>query len=1131
VIGFVKGECRIVKLRVAFLLFSCASYCAAQAATGNFRGTVSDSTGALLPNCSVSIANAGTGFERTVKTNDRGDFNAPSIPVGVYNVTAELAGFQKTVLSGVVLQVDQTATLPIELKPGAINERVEVEAVAPLLEAQVSSLGQVVENKQIVDMPLNGRNPFALGALAGGTVQFQGLTTNLPIVAGGGRYSANDILLDGVDDNLRNYAGSVGRAGLAYTPSVDAVEEFKVKTNNFSAEYGHSAGYVMNATIKSGTNEFHGHAWEFLRNDLLDANNFVSNFAGQPKAKFRQNQFGATVGGPVRLPYYNGRDRTFFFVDYEGTQIRQAAGSSLLDEPPAAFRAGDFSSSSTVIYNPATRRLGANGVVTADPFLRNMIPASFLDPAALKYQSLIPLPNTGSSNATSRNYLAVSPSKSVRHQGDARLDQRLASNNNLMARVSVSRQTQTNQGSYIYSPSSPLFNTINAVVGDTHLFSPNVVNEFRAGFNRANSSSVALKAADELAFAAANGFQSGPIVGFPNVNWTFSGQTLGSTQFSGFSGATSNLAFENAFEYTDNVTIVHGNHTIKTGVDLRRFRFDRLQTFPPAPNYYFGATYTSNASLSQIGGLPYADYLLGLPTTVINSSPVDWSRQRDLYFGPYIQDDWKVTHRLTLNLGFRYDLYTQPVDALNTGGMFSPNDANSAGRRGVTIVPATRGYSRAIVQGHHKNLAPRFGFALQATQKLVVRGGWGMFYANREQNDQTTDMALSLLNFRNIDMPPVSAQTTVVPPFTFTSPVRVDSLIDPDFTQFTTARPLSSDSGSFNAADITFSKFPMLQQFNFSLQYELIPNLLVETSYAGARGVHWVQRIDINQEPFSYALQGTNTQANRPFPFLASSVGLDTADVSNWYNSFNTRVEKRYSHGLVLLANYTVSHATDSGNSGLSTLSQQGNTRAMNTYNLRQERGVSPLDLPQKFVLSADYELPVPKSSHSWINQIAGGWQVNGILTLRSGLPTDVLVGKLPPIFAQVNRPDVIVGQPLLVANPGFDQYFNPAAFAVPGTVTNAQGVPVQNFGNAGRSVLRAPGSKNLDASLFKDFRLAERKRLEFRAEAFNLTNTPTFTLPNSRSAVLTVGNAAFGKLSGSQTVGRQLQFGLKLLW
>ncbi|MGH9694542.1 MAG: hypothetical protein ACRD5Z_10395, partial [Bryobacteraceae bacterium] len=361
-------------------------------------------------------------------------------------------------------------------------------------------------------------------------------------------------------------------------PSVDAVEEFKVKTNNFSAEYGHSAGYVMNATIKSGTNDFHGHAWEFLRNDILDANNFVSNYAGKPKAKFRQNQFGATVGGPVLLPRYNGRDRTFFFVDYEGTQIRQAAGSSLLDEPSATFRAGDFSSSSTVIYNPAARHLGSNGVVTSDPFSGNVIPTSFLDPAALKYQSLIPLPNTGPANATSRNYLAVSPAKSVRHQGDVRLDQRIASNNNLMARVSVSRQTQTNQGSYIYSPSSPLFNTVNAVIGDTHLFGPTVVNEFRAGFNRANSSSVALKASDELAFAAANGFQSGPIIGFPNVNWTFSGQTLGSTEFSGFSGATSNFAFENSFEYTDNITIVHGNHTIKTGADVRRFRFDRLQT-------------------------------------------------------------------------------------------------------------------------------------------------------------------------------------------------------------------------------------------------------------------------------------------------------------------------------------------------------------------------------------------------------------------------------------------------------------------------------------------------------------------------------------------------------------------------
>jgi hypothetical protein len=1124
------------KLCAAFLVILSVVPCSAQVATGNVRGTVSDSTGAMLPNSSVTIANTKTGFLRTVTTNERGDFNAPSVPIGTYDVTVELPGFQKMILTGIELRVDQTATLPIELKPGAVSDSVEVTASAPLLDSQISSLGQVVENKQILDMPLNGRNPFALGTLAGGTVQFQGLTTNLPIVASGGRYNANDILLDGVDNNLRNYAGSVGRAGLAYTPSVDAVEEFKVKTNNFSAEYGHSAGYVMNATIKAGNNEYHGHAWEFLRNEVLDANSFVSNFAGQPRAKYRQNQFGASIGGPVTLPYYRGRDRTFFFVDYEGTQIRQAASSSLADEPPLSFRAGNFSTSPTIIYDPATRRLGSNGVVTADPFPGNIIPTNRLDPAALEYQKLIPAPNTGSANATSRNFLGSSPASSGRNQGDLRVDHRLSKENSLMVRVSAARQTQNNQGIYVFSPTQPLFNTINAVISDTHLFSPTVVNEFRAGYNRANSSSQALNAGEEIGFASKNGFQSGPIIGFPNVNWTATGLTQSTNQFSAFTGATSNFAFENAFQYTDNVTIIRGNHTFKTGADFRRFRFDRLQAFPPAGNYFFGPTYTSNASVSQASGQSYADFLLGLPTSVINSSPVDWSRQRDIYFGPYVQDDWKVTRRLTLNLGFRYDLYTQPVDANNTGGMFDPNSVNSAGRRGVIIVPGTNGYSRAIVQGHHKNFAPRFGFAYQATQKLVVRGGWGIFYSNREQNDQTTDMALSLLNFRNIDMPAVSAQTTVTPPFTFTSPLRVSALITPELTAFTAARPLSSDSGSFNAADITFSKFPTVQQYNLSVQYELIPNLLVEGSYSGSRGLHWVQRVDLNQVPFSYALQGINTQANRPFPFLASSVGIDTANVNTWYNAFNIRVEKRYSHGLVLLANYTVSHSTDSGNSGISTLSNQGNTRAMNTYDLNRERGVSPLDLPHKFVMSADYALPIGKgralaSPYSLVNHIIGDWQVNGIVTMRSGLPTDALVGTLPPVFATVNRPDVVLGQSTLVANPGFDQYFNPAAFSIPPTVTNALGAPIRTFGNAGRSILRAPGSKNLDASLFKDFRITERRRLEFRAEAFNLTNTPTFTLPNARSAVLTVGNAAFGKLSGSQTVGRQIQFGIKLIW
>lgn len=317
----------------------------AQVATGNIRGTVVDPTEAVIPKAAVALLNVNTGIRRLVVTNDSGDFYAPSMPLGDYQITVEVAGFQKKIVTGINLQVDQTATLRIALDPGAVSQSVEVTSAAPLLESQTSSLGQVIENKRIVELPLNGRNPFALGLLAGGATPFYGLNTNLPFIAGGGRHSANDILLDGVDDNIRNFAGSVGRNGVSYIPSVDAVQEFKVKTNNFAAEYGRSAGYTVNATIKSGTNEYHGAAFEFLRNDKLDANNFVSNFAGGSKAKFRQNQFGGTLGGPVRLPGYSGRNRTFFFADYQGTQIRQAAGSSLADVAPASFRTGDFSRS------------------------------------------------------------------------------------------------------------------------------------------------------------------------------------------------------------------------------------------------------------------------------------------------------------------------------------------------------------------------------------------------------------------------------------------------------------------------------------------------------------------------------------------------------------------------------------------------------------------------------------------------------------------------------------------------------------------------------------------------------------------------------------------------------------------
>ncbi|MGH9659134.1 MAG: TonB-dependent receptor domain-containing protein, partial [Bryobacteraceae bacterium] len=597
---------------------------------------------------------------------------------------------------------------------------------APLLQAQDSSLGQVIENKRIVELPLNGRNPFALGLLAGGVTQFSGLTTNLPFTAGGGRHSGNDVLLDGVDDNIRNFRGSSGRNGITYIPSVDAVQEFKVKTNNFAAEYGRSAGYTVNATIKSGTNEYHGSVFEFLRNDKLDANNFVSNFAGRPKAKFRQNQFGGTFGGPVILPKYNGRNRTFLFTDYQGTRVRAAAGSSLSDVAPASFRQGDFSRSERRIYDPATRILGANGIVTAELFSNNTIPRSRMDPISLKIQDLIPMPNVGGPESISRNFISVSPRATNWDQGDLKVDHRLWQANNLTVRFSMSQQSEPNQGAYIYSPTERLFNVRNGALVDTHIFSPTVVNEFRFGFNRANSSLVALRSDEAVAFAAENRLQSGPVIGFPAINFTFSGESFGQTQFSGFSAAESDLIFETNFHWADSVTIIRGSHSLKAGGEARRLRFDRYRGFPMNGNYYFGAVLTANPSITQQTGIPYAEFLLGIPTQVTGQNQIDWARQRDLYVGGFIQDDWKVTPKLTFNLGFRYDLYTQPVDARDRGGVFDPNLRSPQGRFGGLRRPGQDGNTRAVVQGDHDNLAPRLGFAYQMTPKFVARGGYGI---------------------------------------------------------------------------------------------------------------------------------------------------------------------------------------------------------------------------------------------------------------------------------------------------------------------------------------------------------------------------------------------------------------------
>lgn len=1121
---------RVLSLRIVMIFLLLATSAAwAQTATGNISGHVVDTSGALVPNAKVTLTRTSTRQTRVVHTNDRGEFLAPLLPIGEYEVVAEVTGFKRQAVSGVLLQVDQTVTVPITIEPGSVSETVEIHSTAPLLESEASSLGQVIENKKVLDMPLNGRNVFALGTLSGFTTEVSGMGTNQTFAAGGGRFEGNEILLDGIANDTVMNRGSSGRNSILYTPSVDAVEEFKVKTSDFSAEFGHSAGAVVSAATKAGTNNLHGTLFEFLRNDALDANNFFSNAASQHKSPYRQNQFGGALGAPIRLPkIYNGRDRTFFFIDYQGTRRRTISGSQIYDLPSLALRQGDFSSLSQTIYNAASRRIGPGGTVIADPFPSNRIPASQINSASLAIESQIPAPNFGPPGANARNYFSQPKIRVNMDQFDIRVDQKLSQANTLFGRFSFGNDVEPQPG-FIPGPLGPGSTQVtfgrHAVLNDVHVFNPTFINEFRFGFTRSNGSSIS-QALQSAPFARQVGMMMYPfsVPGFPSLDFSPSGQISGQVLYHSVGGGGSNLNFENTFQWVDSATRIHGNHAIKFGGDVRRHRLDQLSG--GSGDVYFGSIFSSS-SIVPGSGDPWADFLMGFPSLENpGTRMVQWGRLRDTYAGVYIQDDWKVTPRLTLNLGVRYDLYTQPVDARNVGGQFNIDTQQF-------VLPGQNGYSRAIVKGDHNNVAPRVGFAYQLTPKLVLRSAYGIFYGQREQNDQTTNFYGNIPNVPTFVSPTITASGTVTPPLTMSTPA-VFSPTDPTLSALSAANPAAF---TIQTVDFNNECNPYLQQWNFTLQYELHSTWLIQASYQGAKGTKQGIRTNLNQVPFDYALNGQNTQAYRRLYKINGTGGYSTAVGNNKYEAVNFRVEKRFGSGFNFLANYTISKNLETGGSGESSYNQNGGTSLpLYTYDTSRDNGPAPLDIPQRFVTSYGYELPFGKGK-PWlsiagpIGKIVSGWQVNGITTIRGGFPSDIRVAVVPPTFATFNVPDRVPGVSMYVPSPGPDQYLNPAAFRVPGTVLSVKGVPIQLFGDSARHVARGPGAVNFDFSLFKNTNLTEKLRLQFRAEAFNLANTPTFLLPSASSVSLAVGQPSFGKLSQGTAVGRQIQFGTKLIF
>jgi hypothetical protein len=1102
--------------------------CFGQTASGNISGHVEDSSGGIIVNAKVTLIHSSTKQTRVVTTNDHGEFLAPLLPIGEYEVITEFPSFKRSSQSGIRLLVDQTIVLNVQLAPGNVSETVEVQTTAPLVEAENSSIGQVIQNNKVIDMPLNGRNVFALGALAGNTTPVTGIGSNQTFAAGGGRFSGNAILLDGISDDTTSWNGSVGRNSVLYTPSVDALEEFKVSSSNFSAEFGHSAGAIVSATIKAGTNELHGTLFEFLRNDDLDANNFFSNAAGKGRTLFQQNQFGFAVGGPVFVPkIYNGHDKTFFFIDYQGTRQTTNASSQINDLPSVALRNGNFAGLGLMIFDPRTRRIGPNGTVIADLFPNNQIPTSLINPTSFAIEQQVPLPNFGPAGAIARNYFYTPTIASKTNQGDVRLDQKISQANSLFARFSLSNYRQPNPGVFpgpLGGGSEQLEYARHAVLSDIHIFSPTLVNEFRAGFTRSNGSVVGSgEAGATFAKQAGLSLFPTPVQGFPSMTFSPSGQISGATNFSSFGGGSSNLNIQEVFEETDNVTIIHGKHAFKTGADIRRNHYNNL--IGGFGTDIFGSIFSSSSNAPGSGN-PWADFLLGDPALENPSTTmIAWGNQRSIYAGAFFQDDWKISPHFTLNLGVRYDLYTQPVDAHNVGGMYSfPLQQ--------FVLPGQGGFSRAIVKGYDKNFSPRVGFAYQVSKRLVMRSGYGVFYGLRDQNDQTTVFSENIPNVPTLVQTTVTAAGTVAPPVTINTPI-VFTPQDPTLSSCSVKQPCAF---TIQTNDFNNVPPPNLQQWNFSLEYQLANDWLLEAAYSGAKGTHLGARNNLNQVPFEYALQGLNTQANRGAPTINGTGGISSGNANNKYESVNFKLEKRYSKGFNVLVNYTIAKNLETNGSGDSSYTQNGSTSLpLYAFDLNRDNGPAPLDVPQVFVASYAYELPFGKGKYflnhgGILDKIIGGWQVNGITTLRGGFPTDIRVSVLPQNFATFNVPDRVSGVDMYAGH-GVDQYFSPAAFAIPGTVVSSTGALIQLYGNSARHVARGPGSVNTDFSVFKNIGITEHARLQFRGEFFDLTNTPTFYLASANSPTLTVGSSVFGKLSNGTAVGRQIQFALKLIF
>jgi len=1156
-------------LLLVALMFVCAP--AAFSQTAQVTGQVSDPQGAVVPGTKVIAINSGTGLKRETVTNEDGYYTIPLLPPGSYQLTVQKDGFKPISQSGINLQVEQVARLDFKLEIGAATETVQVTGATPLLERETSAVGHMVDNRKIVDLPLNQRNPLTLALLTPGVSGSVTRGFNLQLSINGGRLGTNEILLDGIPAAPQ---ADGGVKNVTVVPSVDAVREFRVQTSNYSAEFGLTGGGIINLIYKSGTNALHGSLYEFLRNSVFDANNFFANRNGVPLASFKRNQFGGSIGGPVALPKklfgpfgYDGHNKTFFFFSYEG--LRERAGANLTTTVPTeAMRRGDFSGlrnaagQPILIFDPLTTRAAGSGFVR-DAFPGNIIPANRMDPVARNVLRYYPLPNRpGDANTGFNNLVASGTSPYDLTQWDAKIDQQLSDRQRFAARFS--RRTVANtfrpvffSGGDIGLAQDSLTSTEVAhnVAFDYNLtVSPTYLVNFRYGFAR--------NLFDIL--TPSTGFDP-TVLGFPAYFRNNLDQLVfpriaptgylpvGHGDALGIGGA----AFEGHIWQLANTKSL-SRHLLKYGGELRLFRNNNRQGGNNG-NFNFSRAFTQgpNPQVATAGD-GFASFLLGLGAGAFTKN-LKFVSTQSFYSGFYLNDDWKATSRLTFNLGLRYDLSTPRTERFNRHNYFDLQVANPLGAQikdkpGFSECPACANLQgglvfaseqdRKLYENDWNNLAPRFGFAYQAMKKTVVRGAYGIFFST-----PTTAAAGTIgLNGYRSDSPFQGSLDGGLTPNNY--------LRDPFPTGYI---PVSGNSlglltvvGQNTTSTLRDGITPYTQNWNFGIQHELPGSILLEASYVGSRGVHLIDNsISLNQLEPKYLALGAKLldQVSNPFFGLITTGVLSTRTVqrryllrpfpqfdqinaqyvtgaSSIYHSFQLKAEKRFSQGLSLLLAYTNGKLIDNDSQQNGNFGREGVRQ--NTYDRRADRSISPNDISQRLVISYVYELPFGRGltfGRDWnraAEVLLGGWQINGITTFQTGQPLAISGPSTCNCFNPGGRPNINGSAKL--SGPVVERlsgYFDTSVFSA---------TPLYTFGNAPRTLpdVRAPGTRNWDFSLFKNFRVSEGLNVQFRAEAFNLFNTPRFGFPDQNFGNLGRG---FGQITSQANSPRQMQFALKALF